>query len=326
MLARWLLCSFVTLVTTVPLIAGNEQLSVTLEVEPSTVLVGLSPSLRISVTNDGTSPAVSPKYAVVRVTPENGESFIALYGSGSNERHGGILGNERTSIGPGERAIFEFRTSSITSRPEWFEDPRWLEPGTYRMQMLLMDSTRGISQQGGVNLESIIAVRAASREAVLTIEEPSGDDAIVWNALKEALHPRADALDPVYWDRPALQTVATEQVQLLPGSAYAPYIAGSVRSDSPVRKLEILHRIIDAHDEGEMIDEVWGQLAYDEMQLGREAELKKDIPAAIRWNDQARLHLTRLSKSSNADVKGWSTKQLSELPSAKDLQERAAEQ
>src|SRR5206468_222104 len=85
-------------------------------------------------------------------------------------------------VAPRREATVVFPVVSADEGPGWFDDVRLNVPGTYRLQLLLLDSLSDqfVWSTPLVELASSPAVRYVSTEAVLTIEEPEGEDAAVW--------------------------------------------------------------------------------------------------------------------------------------------------
>jgi hypothetical protein len=329
MLRKFAIISILSFLSAGTPVAGAEKrhsdVSVTLDVAPTKTLVGIAPSLRLTVTNDGAGKENVPKYMIMRVTPQRGDSFVAMFGSKEGEQFAAPLPIEQAVLAPKATSIVDFPATDITTRAPWFYDPRWLMSGTYRIQVLLVDNLNVVGSPAVADLESILPVRAASREVVFVVEEPSGDDAVVWNALKQGLEPRG----PEYafsWRVPNLERIATEYVQKYPSSAYSLHLGRWVSGNPKDTRVAVLQRLIEANPGSEILDQLWREVANDAVILSTEAVIRNDTSSATRWNEVARQHLSRLSESKQPQVSAWSKKKLAELPTATDLREQIAEQ
>jgi hypothetical protein len=142
---------------------------------PHSTKRGIPVSLRLVVSNHSATWKALPAYAVLSVRTSDGTQFYASIGAGS------IAGMEWADdrLAPGETRAFEISTDGSFFRPIWFGDTRLHNPGTYLLDLLLSDSYSEEGPQGDRN--QMAQLRAT---AVLTVEEPSGIDAEVWQLMQ----------------------------------------------------------------------------------------------------------------------------------------------
>ena len=168
-----------------PVLGDGADVSVHLTVEPNHVICGIRPSLLIAVQNDTPAVVELPGKVLLLVTPSTGAPFIAEF-SGSQETpySRAELSGERT-IQPHGQADFSYVARSLDGPPGWFDDPRLAGPGTYRLQLLLADRVvdSKVGPTPAFKIDTAVGVRYRSTEAVLTVETPRGDDAVLWHHL-----------------------------------------------------------------------------------------------------------------------------------------------
>jgi hypothetical protein len=117
--------------------SGSVQLS--LKADPDTALPGVPVSLHIVINNRTNHVVVMPPSVLLRVTPEEGEPFDAIYGLESSfGRVGswpkGVRHPLRVLPGATLELADEVDTTLLT--PVWFWDKRLNRPGKYQLQLV----------------------------------------------------------------------------------------------------------------------------------------------------------------------------------------------
>lgn len=204
---------------------ASASLQITLRVGAPSTLPGLTPGIWLDVRNNGTGPAEIPRFAALQIRGDSGEEFIA-----EGDHFGPWDGDERapgpyllTPLGfEGRLPILQPNETKTFLLHEgrgapWMCDPRVEIPGTYRMRVIvdagltslkLKDHSRVLDQEGLVS-------PLISNEVKLTVKEPEGNDAAVWN-----MRVKRNVGD-CRWTFVGLQDQILEQY---PRSAYAQFL------------------------------------------------------------------------------------------------------
>ncbi|HEX6095017.1 MAG TPA: hypothetical protein VF432_01740 [Thermoanaerobaculia bacterium] len=197
-----------------------------LSVEPQSQLPAIEPSLRVEAVNTGSTPAELPFPVVLQVTPPgNGKPFIA---------HTGLRGNDRVTwfesdgvsivLAPNESRDLSFWAGPES--PVWFAaDSRLLSPGTYRLQLVsdpkldseLLEKVEHAVDQPG------LADPIVSNEMTYVVETPKGEDAAVWELIKQLR-------SPMFWPDALGSRIWTEH----PQSRYTAYCLRTPKASDPV--------------------------------------------------------------------------------------------
>ena len=131
------------------------------------------------------------------------------------------------SVPAGGGAQYFFPAYDVGRAPEWFYDPRLHVPGQYRLQVLLLDAIDNvlIESTPAARLESVVPIRAASGEAILSVDTPTGDDAILWERLLNvACRHGASRWFYSFWGGAETWLFAKEALEKYPHSRYAAYV------------------------------------------------------------------------------------------------------
>ena len=169
--------------------AAAADLVLTLAVESRSALPAIPPSLRITARNAGASAAAFPARAALLVIPPEGEPFLALGEHLPDERGVPFLSDvegDSFPLQPGESRDVSLWQS--LSSPRWFAgDTRLWSPGTYRLRLIA--GTRNqmlqIASAPAPSFEGLVT----SNEAVYTVKQPTGDDAVAWDLIRSLESP-----------------------------------------------------------------------------------------------------------------------------------------
>lgn len=149
-----------------------QQAEIALSVNSSHTLPGVPVGLSLVFRNTSPKPVTLKGFLFLKVIPEDGKPFIAQWELNS-EAAPIPFPAQSLKLSPGQsKQIFYSLDPSLTS-PAWFFDSRLSWPGTYRLQILVASSQQELPNS------------LASSEAVLVVDEPHGEDALVWQRMVE---------------------------------------------------------------------------------------------------------------------------------------------
>jgi len=185
------------------------QVTVSFTPIPAETLPGVPVDFRITLSSASSAPAAMYNSAVLEVTSEGGETFLAAQ-DGRIARP--PLDSPQESfliIQPGTTRDFYITRDPLLFGP--FGDARLSNPGRYSMRIGVVPAGAG---EGG---------ELWSNPVTLTVQQPQGDDAAVWTMVQE--HATKAGLDPFEsadWGR---IHVVQEVYAKYPKSRYVPYLA-----------------------------------------------------------------------------------------------------
>jgi len=187
------------------------SVAMTFAVEPAETLPGLPLSLRIGMSNQGSTPIVVPQWFALEVIPERGEPFMAVAQQPDEATFRATLyfGGKR-ALSPAESATLDVPAGAML--PYWqygFSELGCLEPGRYRLRLIADDSFT-VDRPGPRRLSGSLAGSVTSNETTLTVIAPRGVDAGAWRLARRRGPFWGMAPFPELWQR-------------YPSSAYAAY-------------------------------------------------------------------------------------------------------
>jgi hypothetical protein len=268
----------------------NAAVHLRLRVEPEAQLPAIAPSLRVEAVNTGSTPAQLPRRVALQVVPSGDRKpFVAYVGLREDERVTRFWSDDAGSativLAPKETRDLSFWAGPES--PVWFAaDSRLMSPGTYRLQLVadakldslvLANVSRILDQPGLVD-------HVVSNEATYTVETPKGEDAVVWEMIKNLTTPSmwSDTLDRVIWAKHS-------------SSHYAAYCLDAPSTADPQTAIAAHVATLEKGPSAPWADWHRFGIAQNEirrMRLFREAQ---NIDAAVAASDRARGILTQLS-------------------------------
>jgi hypothetical protein len=317
--------TFALVVGVAPLLFAAQPVSVALSVEPSRAIQGIPISLHVTAENTTDQEVVLPRKALLRVIPAEGEPFIAEWGFSQEHRfsRAELPGDEAAlRLAPHSSRTFAFNAESIYGTG-WSVDPRWQAPGRYRLQLLLTDriTEEVIFHTHAMQLESVIGPTLVSGEAVMTVDTPRGDDAILWELLSEPARRRSARWSTLYLNLDDLSRFAKEAMEHYPGSRYTPYVVGDAIGLPQSRQLEDARRVLEAQPESPIRD--YAQLFVARLENILAPEGRANLKLAIDMTERARADYAAIERStSNPELRETSRIERQKLPSIEELQRR----
>jgi hypothetical protein len=152
-----------------------------LKVDPVTTLPGLPVALLVSLPSEVVERAIEQEVSQVSArlhvtSVPSGETFEAAFDDEANIGGGWIDLTLRSSLPHGMVEVQEPLDPPLG--PGWFADPRFQQPGTYRLCFEIMTSELGMPED------------LWSSEATLVVREPQGIDAKAWTWLRGQAEPK----------------------------------------------------------------------------------------------------------------------------------------
>lgn len=310
-------------------------MSASLTLEPSHVLPGIAPAVHVVVANDGEVDAVMPRKLLLRVIPAEGAAFIAEWGAGQEQRFSNarLPGELPAKIEARSRHEFVFRSYSLDGVPGWFYDARLNTPGTYRLQLLMLDSfsESAVFKADALTIENAMPVAIVSTEAVLTIDTPGGKDAELWRRLTDIAKKRGGAgWTPLFWGFPGWQEFVQEAVDEDPSSPYAPLVMRDYAQDAKAKpitseeRLSKAERILKAQPMTPAREDLQLFIAQMEVRVAQRAASQPtpDMKRAADYYERARADYQALERTArNPDIKERAREEREHIPDMADLRE-----
>ena len=280
--------------------AANIQLS--LGLNPKNTLPGLPVSMRLTATNLSESVITLPRHAVLKVIPTGGEPFVATWGQNSSAAWIGEDSLKSSKLLPGKTTEILFPLDVTLASPGWFFDHRLSWPGVYRLQVIL---------PANPNPENEIPETLISNEAILTIEEPHGEDSLVWNRMLELSN--AQGWGGQEWSTLGF-SLAREISDRHRTSGYFPYVASMVPASTVAERIGIAEHAISVNPSGPMVDLLRMGIANLHISEMRKASKEGNVVLASQEQMRAREAVNAIMKTSiNASILEQAKQKLEEL-------------
>lgn len=268
--------------------AEQRSVRVTLSFLPARTLPGLSVPLSLTIKNSGapihlapgirlrfTGPGEAPFFAKWR---EGEVGFLEL---GTEELYDPLV------IGTNETVEVGLSAVSLLDQ-SWASDPRLHDkPWTWRVEAFLYD----MRDKGPTPL-------AISSPATLSIDPPSGDDAVAWEAIRAGFS-EADLKKTL------------EQ----PRSRYYPYVVSyAPTGDDGLQKIAVLRRAIELHPDTPVLPRLRAYIAELYASHARQIfSRERDVEKALTYSEKAREELQLLQRRPDAWSKLTARKRLENL-------------
>ncbi len=219
----------------------NAAVQISFALDSEQTLPGIPVGLRFSVANKSHSTLIIPNFVLLEVERNNGEVFLPRWGLRDHDCFVGYFDAEdsrRLEIPPGETRFFELPIEAGLAQPECFFDYRLSFPGIYRMRIIL--DPKPDARLFGVHAlpgdygktQNRLLEQIFSNKVLLTVEEPQGEDLLVWNRMLERTKGKgwggSDWLSYGF-------SMAKEIWEKHKGSRYTPYIVAGVPALSEER-------------------------------------------------------------------------------------------
>lgn len=165
---------FVTifLVTSITQSSHAASVSATVTIIPDHTLPGLPVVLYLDVVNSGDSAFVLSREFTIEATTGLGEVFLIRNGRTlSHVQHLPKLYEHSRTIPDGGRARFQIPLGDQLTQGAFVSDARTWQPGTYSVQLLFGEH------------QDTEPVQLASSKANLVVEQPTGEEERVWQAV-----------------------------------------------------------------------------------------------------------------------------------------------
>ncbi|MGH9459124.1 MAG: hypothetical protein ACRD2J_15930 [Thermoanaerobaculia bacterium] len=280
--------------------AAQAGLHLNLRLSPDRDLPGLPPTVLVDITNTGNTSVVPPGYVSLLVKGAQGTEFLA-----ASEARGEEVSTweELPELSPGASADLSFY-ASLDSPPWFVADRRLYAPGTYRLRIILsaLPLTSASRIPSGAEL---------SNEAIWIVAEPTGADAVVFDAirnLKSAIF-WSEALAEMIWDRfPASRYAAWAVPRSSDLSTHIQNLQGAIALD-PDGRMADWHRYLTAH--------LYIQKVHSALAANQTSE-------ALKAATEARRILEGLTRSDNLDVRSRAVEMLErDVPSQQSILDTA---
>lgn len=222
---------FICLMLTTPA-AALETLAINSRLDVDHALPGVPVSVHLTVSCDGPWPASLPSAFGILVTPEQGDTFVALPDSPSASLPDYYI-EEGLSVQPGHTREFEVPLGQTLTGGFFAESRLWV-PGRYRLELIFGQpsevSTKSLNDLGGSTARSGHLIRSAPVE--LTVEEPIGNEARVWETVMERTSGRGFAR--ISYEQGAV--IAEQIFDSIPPQRYTPWIGVKMRFETDLEK------------------------------------------------------------------------------------------
>jgi hypothetical protein len=238
--------------------AATAAVKTTLTIGRPKTLPGLAIPLRIAIRNDGATLVLQP-WAKVRVTPQNGDAFLAETEPASHPKTivPFDVEEERLTIAARGSAELELPVKDF-KHGNWARDQRLWSPGRYRLEVLLYEAD---------NDEPI----AISNPVALDVVTPTERDTRILERLKT---------------NPSLEK---ELLASAPDSPYLPYILDTTSAPTTLDKIALIDSVLQKHPDTPAAPSLryWTAILY--ASLSEEVfAIRDDLDQALAYAEQER--------------------------------------
>lgn len=295
-------------------IEAASALQVTFELQPAVTLPGIPVSFHFTFVNSTNSPQPVPKRMLLIVHDHDGNTFAAICCSGVTTMS---VQSDWTDdvVSPHQNAVRDIFTGGQMRRPAWFADGRLSQPGTYQLEAWFLTGTLHHGVDSLPELSEIRQQSIISNLAVLTVQEPHGVDAEVWQRMlgfcKGTWSPTC--LGPFSGSEPLIQQILSKY----PQSTYAGWFATMSSAPAAEERSAILRGWLTQAKPDDYTD--WRRLALAEDELAIMHTYGNIKPDASKLHaDVARVILGDLARTTKIDaVRVRAEKHLAYLNTAK---------
>lgn len=271
------------------------RMDVTLSIDRAETVLGLSVPLTLRIRNAG-PPILLAQRARLRFTRPGGGSFIANKGVEGVEWFDIEVGPDdpdALSYDPlpiGTNQTVEVAIPAVPfGHPTWTRDTRLRDhPGVWNVEVLLYDERDSADQP-----------LAVSSKATLSIVRPDERDMPIWDAIR----------------RKEYAIVAEKLYREQPESSLLPYLADHLPAAHPIKKAEMLRRIVELHPNSPLVPYLRSGIVYFlRAASDRVYGETYDVERAVALANEARAEAMKLSAAPDAWSKIEGKKRLKEIP------------
>lgn len=284
---RLVLAALLVTFTSIP---AGAAIQLRLWVEPQSQLPAIEPSLRVEAINTGDEPATLPSIVALQVVPpEPRKPFVAFTGLRGEDRVAWFYtGEERRSIVLAPKATSDLSFWAGPESPVWFAaDSRLLVPGTYRFQLVVhekLDSNLLAKVELAVDQRGLTEP-IVSNEATYVVETPQGEDAVVWEMIKQLQ-------TPTFWSDALGSRIWAEH----PQSRYTAYCLNDKSTDPDV-SIAAYTAALEKQPSRPWAERYRLNMARDEISRSEDFISARDVDGAFETRKRAHTILTELAKN-----------------------------
>lgn len=273
------------------------QLTVTtsLELQPATTIPELPVAFLVTITNPTSRPVVLANAMSLRVTPSNGDGFLAAGIGGRTvvnlprQATTGCGGSEQcVSIPPSGQLQLYINYGPTLDGNEFFSDRRLSQPGTYSLQLILfVSSARDLAP-------------VSSGPAAFVVQSPSGVDVQALDFLNQ--HGSGGVWSNENWALTG-DDIAPLIRANYPTSTYATWVAALGRVSSPTASVANLDAALATNPTPSLRDNLlWAKGAFLAQASVDALYAERDVDSAIAEADAARTTYKLLSEVAISDA------------------------
>lgn len=271
---------------------SQPAVEIKLEIEPDNALPGVPVEFRMTVTNRSKVPVTVPPALKLHVRPANGKAFFANHGFPHENPTLAAWPDEMGKafrLKPGETRIFYEGIDGSLGNPAWFWEERLNRPGTYRLQIVSEPAPpqwQDVFRKPFVPPGDLIKEPIASSVAEFVVQEPAGEDAMVWKMMQTLAKGQWTARHfATYGSR-----VAAEMWKTYRTSGYLHDLATLITLDDRQEKTAALLAALAMKPDGSRADWIRVALAshYSNMALETASDHGADLKKAESFAQEAR--------------------------------------
>lgn len=245
--------------------AASATVQAHLSLNPTRTLPGLSVYVRTHVQNDDSQLTLA-RLVRVRVTPDQGEAFLATWGNGKDYGALDIIDDRDLTLEV-SNSVDLFLAPKDLANSSWALDRR-LVPGRYTIELIFYAA------------EDTHEPLTVSSPASLEISQPNQRDAEIWAAVSS--HKGGPEL-------------ADAVLRNSPDSPYLPYLAGWFLRDTQEERIAVFRQVVDLHPNSPMASRLrlWLAKLYEDASTTSFSKTH-DVDAAARIAESERTILENL--------------------------------
>jgi len=310
---------FPTLLLLYATLAAAAELTTEARVTPQTLVVGLSPSISVDLTNTAGRSMAAPVSVALLFSPvDGGAPFFAKVGQNAIDSINLDWNDDIRVLAPGQSITLEFPATASIFQPGWFYDKHFDQPGSWRLQVALVPSGKkdwDFDEPASItHLAGELQARGyLSHPVTFTLTVPTGDDARVCSLASELAN-RAGCPMRTAMARPEF---ARRVAKDFPRSSYAPYalLSEPVGNDT-VARIALLEHAIAQSGSSSIADWYRWLLAHEHQYASADYNTPAD---AMKAHAKAAVSIWQeLSKSKHSALKKGAAKKLKEAAESSD--------
>ena len=294
--------------------SASAALRLRLSVEPASELPGIYPTLRVVATNDGPATARVPNRVLLKATRSDGTCFWAYVSPRGQDVVSPLYEGKSVGLAPQESRDLSFWSGP--DDPIWFaQDVRLWKPGPYQLQLVMKETLENaqIGSPADKDTQAYLADAMASNVAEFTVRTPEGDDAKVWEAIR-------DLSSPLGWR----EKLADFVIERYPAARYAGFVVAHPAGQTRAAERQAFEAAVARNPDAPIADWFRLTIAQDEADEAYDSVLHGLVDEAVAMSRKSWDHFAELARQTrNPRLRAVATAATAQPPRSRATVERA---